>query len=188
MLFYPSVAVTLFAAVVSITRSRASEALSWRLGGIVSLAALVIVVDASYAAFLLAICVAIARPMLWSRRGAEDAPPEGWAVAAMLATWLFVLLYRAVWNGTSGLTDHDRAMLAGAGLLSIGLVGVMVRRETAFLLLSVGILLDAAALTLVVAGQRWGQSGGAVAAVLRAAVALDVVVARQLPVALRPVG
>jgi NADH-quinone oxidoreductase subunit K len=48
-----------------------------------------------------------------------------------------------------------------AGLLfSLGLLGVLVRRNVIFLLMSVEVMLNAAGLAFVVAGSRWGQADG----------------------------
>jgi NADH-quinone oxidoreductase subunit K len=50
-------------------------------------------------------------------------------------------------------------ILAGI-LFSLGLVGVIVRRNIIFILLSIEIMLNAAGLAFVVAGSRWGQADG----------------------------
>jgi NADH-quinone oxidoreductase subunit K len=48
-----------------------------------------------------------------------------------------------------------------AGLLfSLGLIGVLVRRNVIFILLSIEVMLNAAGLAFVVAGSRWGQADG----------------------------
>ena len=52
-------------------------------------------------------------------------------------------------------------LLAGA-LFVLGLIGVMVRRNIIFMLLSIEIMLNAAGLAFVVAGARWGQPDGQV--------------------------
>lgn len=53
--------------------------------------------------------------------------------------------------------------LALAGILFVlGLVGVLVRRNIVFILLSIEIMLNAAGLAFVVAGSRWGQPDGQV--------------------------
>ena len=50
-----------------------------------------------------------------------------------------------------------------AGVLFIlGLVGLMVRRNVVFMLISVEIMLNAAGLAFVVAGARWGKADGQV--------------------------
>ena len=52
-------------------------------------------------------------------------------------------------------------LLAGI-LLALGLVGVLVRRNILFILLSIEIMLNAAGLAFVVAGSRWIQPDGQV--------------------------
>jgi NADH-quinone oxidoreductase subunit K len=47
-------------------------------------------------------------------------------------------------------------------LFSLGLIGVLVRRNIIFVLLSVEIMLNAAGLAFIVAGSRWGQADGQV--------------------------
>jgi NADH-quinone oxidoreductase subunit K len=48
-------------------------------------------------------------------------------------------------------------------LFGLGLWGALVRRNLIFLLLSIEIMLNAAALAFIVAGARWGQADGQVA-------------------------
>ena len=52
-------------------------------------------------------------------------------------------------------------VLAGV-LFALGLVGVLVRRNIIFILMSVEVMLNAAGLAFVVAGARWGQPDGQV--------------------------
>jgi len=53
--------------------------------------------------------------------------------------------------------------LAIAGVLfALGLVGVLVRRDIIFILLSIEIMLNAAGLAFIVAGSAWGQADGQV--------------------------
>ena len=48
-----------------------------------------------------------------------------------------------------------------AGLLfSLGLLGVLVRRNIIFILMSIEIMLNAAGLAFIVAGSRWGHADG----------------------------
>ncbi|MFC2971386.1 NADH-quinone oxidoreductase subunit NuoK [Azotobacter bryophylli] len=57
--------------------------------------------------------------------------------------------------------------LALAGLLfSLGLVGLMVRRNILFVLMSLEILMNACALAFVVAGSRWAQADGQIMFIL----------------------
>ncbi len=56
---------------------------------------------------------------------------------------------------------RDGFMLAGI-LFALGLVGVLVRRNIIFLLMSIEVMLNAAGLAFVVAGAQWGQPDGQV--------------------------
>lgn len=53
-------------------------------------------------------------------------------------------------------------MILACILFMLGLVGVLVRRNIIFMLLSVEIMLNAAGLAFVAAGSRWGQADGQV--------------------------
>jgi NADH-quinone oxidoreductase subunit K len=52
-------------------------------------------------------------------------------------------------------------VLAGI-LFVLGLIGVLVRRNVVFILMSLEIMLNAAGLAFVVAGYHWGQADGQV--------------------------
>ena len=52
-------------------------------------------------------------------------------------------------------------LLAGV-LFSLGLLGVLVRRNLLFVLMSIEIMINAAALAFVAAGSRWAQPDGQV--------------------------
>jgi NADH-quinone oxidoreductase subunit K len=52
-------------------------------------------------------------------------------------------------------------MLAGI-LFALGMVGLLVRRNLVFILMSIEIMLNAAGLAFVTAGARWGQADGQV--------------------------
>ncbi len=52
-------------------------------------------------------------------------------------------------------------ILAGI-LFTLGLIGVLARRNILFILLSIEIMLNAAGLAFVAAGARWGQPDGQV--------------------------
>jgi NADH-quinone oxidoreductase subunit K len=51
-------------------------------------------------------------------------------------------------------------LVLAAALFTLGLLGVLIRRNIIFMLLSVEIMLNAAGLAFVVAGARWGQADG----------------------------
>lgn len=56
----------------------------------------------------------------------------------------------------------DESLLLAAILFAIGLVGLLVRRNVIFILLSVEIMLNAAGLAFVAAGSLWRQADGQV--------------------------
>jgi NADH-quinone oxidoreductase subunit K len=51
--------------------------------------------------------------------------------------------------------------LAGI-LFALGLIGLLVRRNVIFMLMSIEIMLNAAGLAFIVAGSHWGQADGQV--------------------------
>ena len=56
---------------------------------------------------------------------------------------------------------RDGFMLAAA-LFALGLIGVLVRRNVIFILMSIEVMLNAAGLAFVAAGARWDQPDGQV--------------------------
>jgi NADH-quinone oxidoreductase subunit K len=56
----------------------------------------------------------------------------------------------------------EHGLVLAAVLFGLGLTGVLVRRNIIFVLLSLEIMLNAAALAFVVAGAHWGQPDGQV--------------------------
>lgn len=56
-------------------------------------------------------------------------------------------------------------LLAGV-LFALGLVGVMTRRNVLWMLMSLEVMMNAAALAFVVAGARWGQPDGQIMFIL----------------------
>src|SRR3990172_84674 len=56
----------------------------------------------------------------------------------------------------------EHGLILAAILFSLGLIGVLVRRNIVFMLMSVEIMLNAVGLAFVVAGARWGQVDGQV--------------------------
>src|SRR5690606_19804272 len=56
--------------------------------------------------------------------------------------------------------EHGLAL--AAVLFSLGLTGLMIRRNILYVLMSLEIMMNAAALAFVVAGARWGQADGQV--------------------------
>lgn len=65
----------------------------------------------------------------------------------------------------------DFALVLSAVLFALGALGLMVRRNLLFMLISVEIMLNAAAMAFVAAGARWGQADGQVLFLLVIAVA-----------------
>jgi NADH-quinone oxidoreductase subunit K len=51
-------------------------------------------------------------------------------------------------------------LIVAGVLFSLGLTGVLVRRNVIFMLMSIEVMLNAAGLAFVVAGSRWGQADG----------------------------
>lgn len=54
----------------------------------------------------------------------------------------------------------EQVLLLAALLFSCGLMGLMLRRNIIFMLMSLEVMLNAAALAFVAAGARWGQADG----------------------------
>lgn len=65
----------------------------------------------------------------------------------------------------------ENGLLLAALLFALGLVGVLVRRNVIFILMSIEIMLNATGLAFVVAGSRWAQEDGQVMFVFILAVA-----------------
>lgn len=56
----------------------------------------------------------------------------------------------------------QHGLLLAAVLFALGLIGVLMRRNIIFMLMSIEIMLNAAGLAFVVAGSRWAQPDGQV--------------------------
>ena len=65
----------------------------------------------------------------------------------------------------------QNGLILSAILFVVGLVGVLVRRNFIFILISLEVMLNAAGLAFVVAGARWGQADGQVLFILILALA-----------------
>jgi NADH-quinone oxidoreductase subunit K len=52
------------------------------------------------------------------------------------------------------------ALYLAAALFALGLIGVIVRRNLIFVLMSLEVMLNAAGLAFVAGGARWGQADG----------------------------
>jgi NADH-quinone oxidoreductase subunit K len=60
----------------------------------------------------------------------------------------------------------EYGLIVAAILFGLGFTGVMVRRNILFMLISVEIMMNAAALAFVVAGSRWAQADGQIMFIL----------------------
>jgi NADH-quinone oxidoreductase subunit K len=58
------------------------------------------------------------------------------------------------------------ALWFAAALFALGLMGVMLRRNLLFILMSIEIMLNAAGVAFIAAGARWGQADGQVMFIL----------------------
>jgi NADH-quinone oxidoreductase subunit K len=56
----------------------------------------------------------------------------------------------------------EHGLILAAVLFALGLIGVLVRRNIVFMLMSVEVMLNAVGLAFVVAGAHWGQVDGQV--------------------------
>lgn len=56
----------------------------------------------------------------------------------------------------------QHGLLLAAVLFVLGMIGILVRRNLVFILMSIEIMLNAAGLAFIVAGARWGQADGQV--------------------------
>lgn len=56
----------------------------------------------------------------------------------------------------------DFGLVTAGVLFSLGLIGLLVRRNIVFMLMSVEIMLNAAGLAFIIAGARWAQPDGQV--------------------------
>ncbi len=61
-----------------------------------------------------------------------------------------------------GQIPTEQGLILAGLLFSLGLVGLLVRRNIIFMLLALEIMLNAAGLAFVVAGARWNQPDGQV--------------------------
>ena|SRR5437764_1109647 len=60
----------------------------------------------------------------------------------------------------------EHGLLLAAILFVLGLIGVLVRRNIIFILMSLEIMLNATGLAFVVAGSRWAQADGQIMFIL----------------------
>lgn len=60
----------------------------------------------------------------------------------------------------------QHGLLLAAVLFALGLIGVLMRRNIIFMLMSIEIMLNAAGLAFIVAGARWGEADGQIMFIL----------------------
>ncbi|MBI1910944.1 MAG: NADH-quinone oxidoreductase subunit NuoK [Deltaproteobacteria bacterium] len=61
-----------------------------------------------------------------------------------------------------GTIPAEHALMLAALLFVLGAVGVLVRRDIIFILMSIEIMLNAAGLAFIASGYKWGQADGQV--------------------------
>ena len=61
-----------------------------------------------------------------------------------------------------GAIPIEHGLILASILFSVGLIGVLTRRNIVFVLMSLEIMLNASALAFIVAGSRWWQADGQV--------------------------
>jgi len=62
-------------------------------------------------------------------------------------------------NGVSAIPLEHALILSGI-LFSMGLLGILIRRNILFVLMSIEVMMNGAALAFVAAGSRWGADPG----------------------------
>ncbi len=60
----------------------------------------------------------------------------------------------------------EHGLIVAAILFSLGLCGLLVRRNILFMLMSIEVMMNSAALAFVLAGSRWGRPDGQVMFIL----------------------
>ncbi|MBP1648028.1 MAG: dehydrogenase subunit [Bacteroidetes bacterium] len=65
----------------------------------------------------------------------------------------------------------EHALMLACGLFLLGMIGLVVRRNIVFMLMSVEIMLNATGLAFVAAGAQWGQPDGQIMVMLILAMA-----------------
>lgn len=60
----------------------------------------------------------------------------------------------------------QHGLLLAAVLFALGLIGVLMRRNIIFMLMSIEIMLNAAGLAFIIAGARWGEADGQIMFIL----------------------
>ncbi|TXH03107.1 MAG: NADH-quinone oxidoreductase subunit NuoK [Nevskiaceae bacterium] len=60
----------------------------------------------------------------------------------------------------------EHGLLVASALFALGLAGVMIRRNIIFMLMSLEVMMNSAALAFVIAGSRWQQPDGQIMFIL----------------------
>ena len=60
----------------------------------------------------------------------------------------------------------EHGLLLAATLFSVGLFGLLTRRDMLFMLMSLEVMLNAAALAFIIAGSRWANADGQIMFIL----------------------
>jgi len=60
----------------------------------------------------------------------------------------------------------EHGLVAAGALFTVGLAGVLIRRNLLFVLMSIEIMMNAAAMAFVIAGARWVQPDGQIMFIL----------------------
>lgn len=69
-------------------------------------------------------------------------------------------------NAAVSTVPLEHALILSGILFSLGLLGILVRRNILFVLMSIEVMMNAAALAFVASGSRWGEADGQVMFVL----------------------
>ncbi|GAC1628352.1 MAG: NADH-quinone oxidoreductase subunit NuoK [Nevskia sp.] len=69
-------------------------------------------------------------------------------------------------TAASSSVPFEHALILAGVLFALGLLGILVRRNILFVLMSIEIMMNAAALAFVAGGSRWGQADGQIMFIL----------------------
>ena len=67
---------------------------------------------------------------------------------------------------TAATVPLEHALILAGILFSLGLLGLLVRRNILFVLMSIEVMMNAAAVAFVASGSRWGEADGQVMFIL----------------------
>lgn len=69
-------------------------------------------------------------------------------------------------TGMTATIPMEHGLLVASALFALGLAGVMIRRNIIFMLMSLEVMMNSAALAFVIAGSRWQQPDGQIMFIL----------------------